>query len=69
MKNGDHYMVRLRKDISFFSKLRLKKIFEDGPIYSKLIIDLAGAEFLDQAIIDTISEYMAHSSLKKVEVT
>ncbi len=69
VKNDDHYMVRLRKDISFFSKPRLKKILEDVPPHSKLIIDLTRAEFIDKDIIDTINEYMAHSSLKKVEVT
>ena len=69
VKDDDHFMVRLRKDISFFSKPRLKKILEDIPPNSKLIIDLTKAEFIDKDIIDTINEYLAHASLKNVEVT
>lgn len=69
VKNKDHYLVRLRKDISFFSKPRLKKVLESIPAHSNVMIDLTKAEFIDKDIIDTINEYMAHASLKHIEVT
>jgi MFS superfamily sulfate permease-like transporter len=69
VKDKDYYLVRLRKDISFFSKPKLKKELENIPKNSKLMIDLTKAEFIDKDIIETINEFMAHAQLKNIEVT
>lgn len=66
---GNSYLVRLRKDISFFSKAKLKSSLEAIPENSELIIDLSRAEFIDLDIIDTINEFSAHAHLKNISVT
>lgn len=68
---NDHnkYLIRLRKDISFFSKPVLKSKLEKIPANSSLIIDLTKAEFIDRDIIDTINEYLLHAHLKNIHVT
>jgi len=69
VKDKDYYLIRLRKDISFFSKPKLKKELESIPKDSKLMIDLTKAEFIDKDIIETINEFTAHASLKNIDVT
>ncbi len=69
VKDKDYYLVRLRKDISFFSKPKLKKVLEDIPENSKLMIDLTKAEFIDKDIIETINEFMSHAAHKNIDVT
>ena len=68
--NDEHrYLIRLRKDVSFFSKPVLKNKLELIPSNSNLVIDLTKAEFIDRDIIDTINEYLLHAHLKKIHVT
>ncbi len=69
VSDGPRYMIRLRKDISFFSKPVLKSKLESIPSNAILIIDLTRAEFIDRDIIDTINEYLLHAHLKKIHVT
>lgn len=69
VKDKGHYLIRLRKDISFFSKPKLKKQLELIPNNSTLMIDLTKAEFIDKDIVDTINEFLKHAHLKNIEVT
>lgn len=66
---GDDYLIRLRKDVSFFSKAKLKSSLESIPENSNLVIDLTRAEFIDMDIIDSINEFLAHARLKNIAVT
>ena len=68
MADKENYLVRLRKDISFFSKPVLKSKLESIPANSSLMIDVSRAEFIDKDVIDTINEYMQHASLKNIKV-
>ncbi|MDB5202142.1 MAG: SulP family inorganic anion transporter [Ferruginibacter sp.] len=63
------HLIRLRKDVSFFSKPHLKRRLEEIPQDGKVIIDLTKAEFIDKDIIDTINEFTQHASLKNISVT
>lgn len=63
-----HYLIRLRKDISFFSKPVLKEKLESIPANSSLLIDATRAEFIDKDVIDTINEFMQHAHLKNILV-
>ena len=62
-------MIRLRKDISFFSKARLKLIFENIPQNASVIIDLTKAEFIDKDIIDTINEFKTNAITKNITIS
>lgn len=66
---GKSYMIRLRKDVSFFIKPILKEKLEQVPANSNLLIDLTQAEYLDRDVIDTINEYALHASLKNINFT
>ncbi len=69
VNDDNRYLIRLRKDVSFFSKPVLKDKLESIPSNAVVIIDLAKAEFIDRDIIDTINEYLMHAHLKKIHVT
>ena len=66
--DNNNYLIRLRKDVSFFSKARLKLIFEGVPENASVIIDLTKAEFIDKDIIDTINEFQINAVLKNITV-
>ena len=68
VSDKSHYLIRLRKDISFFSKPVLKAKLESIPANSSLLIDVTRAEFIDKDVIDTINEFMQHAHLKNILV-
>ncbi len=68
VNNDQNYLVRLRKDVSFFSKPKLKYSLEKVPENSFLIIDITRAEFIDRDIIDTLNDFMKHAHLKNITV-
>lgn len=69
VNDNDQYLIRLRKDVSFFSKPVLKSNLEKIPAKSKLVIDLSRAEFIDKDVIDTINDFLVHAHLKEIRVT
>ncbi|MFC4263087.1 SulP family inorganic anion transporter [Ferruginibacter yonginensis] len=69
VQDGNQYLIRLRKDVSFFSKPKLKHIFENMPNNASVIIDLTKAEFIDQDIIDTINEFDMNAPERNIQVT
>lgn len=69
INDNNNYLIRLRKDVSFFSKPQLKQIFENIPANGAVIIDLTKAEFIDKDIIDTINEFATNASEKNITVT
>lgn len=64
----NNHLIRLRKDVSFFSKARLKLIFENIPEDASVIIDLTQAEFIDKDIIDTINEFQTNAVTKNISI-
>ncbi|MFN8250072.1 MAG: SulP family inorganic anion transporter [Ferruginibacter sp.] len=68
MQDEGKFLIRLRKDISFFSKPVLKSKLETIPANSSLMIDVSRAEFIDKDVIDTINEYLQHAHLKNIKV-
>ncbi|MFN0083036.1 MAG: SulP family inorganic anion transporter [Ferruginibacter sp.] len=66
---NNHHLIRLRKDISFFSKARLKQLLENLPEHASVILDLTKAEFIDKDIIDTINEFTTNASERNISVT
>ena len=67
--DNNNYLIRLRKDISFFSKARLKLIFENMPENASVIIDLTKSEFIDKDIIDTINEFKTNAVTRNISVS
>ena len=69
IEDKGNYLIRLRKDISFFSKPKLKAALENLPAGSNVIIDLTKAEFIDKDIIDTINDFLLHAKQKQINAT
>jgi len=61
-------LIRMRKDISFFSKPILKAQLESVEENSTVIIDMTRAEFIDKDVLDTIDEFTQHADLKNIKV-
>ncbi len=68
VNNKNNYLLRLRKDVSFFSKPKLKYSLEKIPADSSLIVDISRAEFIDRDILDTLNDFMKHAHLKNIKV-
>jgi MFS superfamily sulfate permease-like transporter len=68
MHDGDKYLVRFRKDISFLNKPIVKEKLESVPPDSYVLIDMSRSDFIDMDIIDVINEYLQHAHLKNIRV-
>lgn len=68
VQDGNNYLLRLRKDASFFIKPALRRMLETIPANSYLIIDLSRAELIDDDIVDVLNEFAHHAALKKIQV-
>lgn len=66
--DGKNYLIRFKKDISFFSKPRLKALLNKIPDNSSVAIDMSKAEFIDKDIIDTVNEFLTGSIAKNIKV-
>lgn len=67
--DNNNYLIRFKKDISFFSKPKLKALLSKIPDNSNLAIDMSKAEFIDKDILDTVNEFMVGAESKNINVT
>lgn len=56
--NGNHYLLRLRKDVSFLNKALLRELLARVEPEGDLIIDGSQADFIDQDILETIHDFL-----------
>lgn len=57
-RSGNHYLLRLRKDVSFLNKGLLRQLLARVEEGGDLIIDGSYAEFIDQDILETIHDFL-----------
>ncbi len=57
-RSGNHYLLKLRKDVSFLNKALLRDLLARVEPDSHLIIDGTQAEFVDQDILETIHDFL-----------
>lgn len=69
MKDGDNYLFRLKKDVSFLTKPQLKHKLEQVPENGKVLIDITQADFIDRDIVETVNDFMKHAPLKNISVS
>lgn len=63
-----HYLLRLRKDVSFLNKAKLKNTLEKLPKLSYVLIDVSRSDFIDKDVIEVINDFAKHAHLKKITV-
>jgi MFS superfamily sulfate permease-like transporter len=68
INDGNQYLMRLRKDVSFLNKSTIRRSLERIPENTFLLIDATQADFVDQDVVDTINEFTHHAHLKNIKV-
>jgi len=68
INDGNKYLFRLRKDVSFLNKPILKNQLENIPANAAVLIDASRADFIDKDVIETIEDFMLHAHLKNIYV-
>lgn len=69
VNDGDQYLIRFRKDVAFTHKPRLKKILADLPNGCSVIIDGAGAQFIDFDILEQIKDFVDFADARDIKAT
>lgn len=65
-QNGNHYLLRLHKDVSFLNKAVLRSLLTTIPDDAVLIIDGTKSFFIDYDILEVISDYIIEASDKNI---
>lgn len=68
MNDGNKYLFRFRKDVSFLNKPLIKAGLEKVPANSWVLIDVTRADFVDKDVAETIEDFMLHAPLKNITV-
>jgi MFS superfamily sulfate permease-like transporter len=58
-RDGNHYLLRLHKDVSFLNKALLREFLSRINEHGYVIIDGSRAQFIDQDILETIEDFVA----------
>lgn len=68
VNEGNYYLLRFRKDVSFLNKSKVKDTFEKLPEKSHIVIDVTKTDFIDKDVIEVINDFLKHKELKKIKV-
>lgn len=68
VNDGNRYLFRLKKDISFLNKAYLREKLETVPEDAEVVIDIANADFIDKDVIEVINDFLLHAHLKNIKV-
>jgi MFS superfamily sulfate permease-like transporter len=63
-----NYLIRLTKDVSFLNKALLRETFRGIPNGAYVIIDGSRSAFIDQDILETISDFRASAASRDIVV-
>jgi MFS superfamily sulfate permease-like transporter len=69
VNDGNLWLVRFAKDVSFAHKARLKKILAAIPDDSTVVIDGVGAAFIDLDILEEIRDFIEFAPERGVRAT
>ena len=67
-KDGDRYMLKLTKDVSFLNKAALRNELYNIPDNSYVIIDGTRSKFIDNDIAETIEDFQETAKFKNITV-
>lgn len=67
-QHGQNYLLRLHKDVSFLNKALLRKHLSAIPNNCGLLIDGSKALFIDQDILETLSDFLLAAPDRGIEV-
>jgi MFS superfamily sulfate permease-like transporter len=68
VQEDNNYLIRLNKDVSFLNKALLRETFKSIPDGSYVVIDGSRSAFIDQDILETISDFRESATTRKIEI-
>jgi MFS superfamily sulfate permease-like transporter len=68
VKDGEQYLVRFSKEVSFLNKAFLKRKLEEIEEGSLVYIDASKSSFVDKDIAEVINDFVTHAPLKNIKV-
>ncbi len=68
VNEGNNYLIRLTRDVSFLNKALLRNTFREIPDGSHVIIDGARSTFIDKDILETIDDFRESAINRKIHV-
>jgi MFS superfamily sulfate permease-like transporter len=67
-KQGNFYVIRVHKDLSFLNKPLINKALESIPEQSNLMIDGTKADFIDNDIMEAFEDFQKEAKYKNISV-
>lgn len=67
-QDGNNYLLRLNKDVSFLNKAKLRRYMEAMPEGAYVIVDGTKAGFIDTDILETIQDFEKTAQHKSITV-
>ncbi len=68
VNNGNSYLLKLTKDVSFLNRATLRNMFHNIPPNTRLIIDGSQSQFIDHDVKETIGDFIASSKARNILV-
>jgi len=68
VNDKNHYLIRLRKDVSFLNKPIVKRKLEEVPENASVLIDATRADYIDKDVIEEVNNFLCHAHLKNIKV-
>ena len=68
VNQGNSYLLKLTKDVSFLNKANLRSKLQTIPDNSEVVIDGSQAHFIDSDIRETIEDFIKASRAKNIAV-
>jgi MFS superfamily sulfate permease-like transporter len=62
------YNIKLNSNVTFLNKVKLRKVLDEVPEYSVLIIDGTESNFIDYDILEIVSEYQNKAHDRHIEL-
>ena len=66
---GNKSILRLSEHVSFLNKANIKKILEDFPDYSEVIIDATRSKYIDYDVFEIIENFKIEAQRKHIKLT
>ncbi|MCB9680440.1 MAG: SulP family inorganic anion transporter [Alphaproteobacteria bacterium] len=68
VQDGDDYLVKFTKDVSFLNKPKLAKVLASIPRGARVVIDGTRASFIDFDILEAVDDFATSAALRGITV-
>ena len=68
IKDEHRYLIRFRKEVSFLNKSLIKRIIEQVPDNTSVLIDATSSVFIDRDIIELVDDFIVNADTRNIRV-